>query len=115
MSLSLYMDHHVHASITDGLRLRGIDVVTTRDDGTSDWDDEDVLRRATDVGRALFSQDRDLLVIAHQWQKTGREFAGLIYAHQLEITIGQAVRDLELIATACDASDMKNRIEFLPL
>jgi hypothetical protein len=39
----------------------------------------------------------------------------LVYAHQLSVTIGQAVRDLELIAKAIDPQDMRNRIEFIPL
>ena len=59
--------------------------------------------------------DEDLLVIADWWLQTNREFAGLVYVHQLAITIGQAVRDLMLIAQALDPEDMKNHIEFLPL
>jgi hypothetical protein len=31
------------------------------------------------------------------------------------ISIGQAVRDLELIAKVLDPADMQNRIEYLPL
>jgi hypothetical protein len=38
----------------------------------------------------------------------------LVYAHQLSISIGQAIRDLELIAKALDPADMLNRIELLP-
>jgi len=109
------MDHHVHAAITDGLRARGIDVLTAFEDGTADWEDDDLLQRATESGRVLFSQDRDLLVCGSAWQSSGRDFAGVVYAHQLEITIGRAINDLELIATACDSEDMKSRIEFLPL
>jgi hypothetical protein len=30
------------------------------------------------------------------------------------VTIGQAVRDLELIAKVLDPQDMRNRIEFIP-
>jgi len=40
---------------------------------------------------------------------------GLSYAHQLHITIGDCVRDLELIARAADPSDLADRVEFLPL
>lgn len=78
-------------------------------------DDDQLLARATQLGRTLFSQDRDLLVLTEQWLRTGRNFAGLIYAHQLGITIGQAIRDLELIAQAIDPEDIRNRIEFIPL
>ena len=78
-------------------------------------EDTDLLARATQLERVLFSQDADLLVIADRWLQTNREFAGLVYAHQLEITIGQAVRDLTLLAQVLDPEDMKNHIEFLPL
>jgi hypothetical protein len=63
----------------------------------------------------LFSQDKDLLILTHRWLQFDREFSGLVYAHQLSVTIGQAVRDLELIAKALDPQDMRNHIEFIPL
>ncbi len=115
MSVPLYMDHHVHAAVTKGLRQRGIDVITAHEDGAAQIDDERLLERATQLGRVLFSQDDDLLAVAHHWLQVGRDFAGLIYGHQLRVTIGQAIRDLELIAQALDPEDMRNHIEFIPL
>jgi hypothetical protein len=115
VSLSLYMDHHVDAAITQGLRRRGIDVLTCQDDGTTNWDDERLLERTGQLDRVLFSQDKDLLAFAHRWQSAGRSFAGLIYGHQLDLTIGQAIRDLELIAQVYDPDDLRDRVEYLPL
>lgn len=114
MSVSLYMDHHVKAVITESLRNRGVDVLTCAEDGAADWEDEPILVRASQLGRAVFTQDDDFLVLASQWLDQGRDFAGVIYAHPLRITIGQAIQDLELIAKALEPSDMTNRIEFLP-
>jgi hypothetical protein len=114
MTVPLYMDHHVHAAITQGLRNRGVDVLTAFEDGTATWDDEQILDRATQTGRVLFTQDDDFLVIADQWQQDGREFAGVVYAWPLGITIGQAIADLELIAKVFDPDDMRNRIEYIP-
>jgi hypothetical protein len=108
------MNHHVRAAITAGLRRRGIDVLTAQEDGAAQLDDESLLQRATDLDRVLFSQDRHLLGIARHWLQTGRDFRGLIYAHQLDITTGRAVRDLELMAHALDPDDMRNHIEFIP-
>lgn len=115
MSVRLYMDHHVPRAITEGLRRRGVDVLTAQEDGSSRFDDERLLSRATELGRTLFSQDEDLLAVAHEWLKAEREFAGLIYAQQLGITIGQAVRDLELIAQVLEPGDVRSRIEFIPM
>jgi hypothetical protein len=115
MSLKLYMDHHVDVAITEGLRRRGVDVLTCQEDGTATWDDDRLLERATQLGRVLCSQDDDLLAIAHQWQHTNRSFAWLVYGHQLDLSIGQAVRDLELIAGVYDPDDIRDRVEDLPL
>lgn len=114
MSVPLYMDQHVPAGITQGLRLRGVDVLTAFEDGSDTLDDEGLLERATQLGRALFSQDRDFLAISRQWLQDGREFAGLVYAHQLNISIGQAVRDLELVAQAMEPSEMRSQVIFIP-
>jgi hypothetical protein len=54
-------------------------------------------------------------VEARRRQIEGIPFAGVIYAHQLHITIGDCIRDLELIAKASDPSDLADRVEFLPL
>lgn len=115
MSVDLYMDVHVHGAITEQLELRSVDVVTAQDDGRGDEDDEILLARATELGRVVFTQDRDFLAIANQWQHHGRQFAGVVYGHQLRVSIGQCVIDLELIAKCYEPLDMSNHVEFLPL
>jgi hypothetical protein len=112
--LLLYMDHHVPSAITAGLRRRGVDVLTAEEDGSAALEDDPLLDRATSLGRVLFSQDEDLLAIAQQRLQTARAFAGVVYAHQLAISVGQAVRDLELAAKVLDLDDMRNRVEYLP-
>ena len=98
-----------------GLRKHcGVDVITAEEDGSERLDDDLLLSRATSQGRVLFSQDQDLLTITRQRLDTGRDFSGLVYAHHLGISIGQAVRDLELIAKILDLSDMRNHVENLP-
>lgn len=114
MSVPLYMDHHVKAAISEGLPRCGVDLLTCLEDGTDQAEDEEVLERATALGRSVFTQDDDFLAIADAWLQNGRDFGGVIYAHQLGITIGKAIRDLELIAKVLEPDDMRNRIEFLP-
>ncbi len=113
--LRLYMDVHVKSAITAGVRRRGIDVLTAQQDDATRLDDEALLRRATVLRRALFSQDDDLVVIARTCQARGTVFAGLVYGHQLAATIGKYVLDLEIVCKVLDPDDMANRIEFLPL
>ncbi len=109
------MDVHVRRAVTNGLRLRGVDVLTAQEDSTARWPDDRLLDRAGELGRILFSQDDDLLTEAELRQRQGCPFAGVIYAHQLAITIGQCVKDLDLIAKAAEPKDLTNRVEFLPL
>jgi predicted nuclease of predicted toxin-antitoxin system len=85
------MDVHVPYAITIGLRLRGIDVLTSQDDSTTQLADPDLLERANALGRALFTQDKDFLRVASEWRRRGQGFAGIIYAHQAEVTISWCI------------------------
>jgi predicted nuclease of predicted toxin-antitoxin system len=113
--ISLYLDEHVARAVTEGLRLRGIDVLTVQEDGRRGASDAAVLDRATEVGRPLFTQDEDLLIEASRRIARGTDFAGVIYAHQLRVTIGDCVRNLVLLATAARPDELRNRVEYLPL
>ncbi|MCA9145925.1 MAG: DUF5615 family PIN-like protein [Planctomycetaceae bacterium] len=115
MAHDFYMDVHVPSAITEGLRRRGIDVLTSQDDGTRQLNDEVLLVRATALERILFTQDEDLLAIASAWQHQGRVFAGLAYCHQLGAGIGEIVEDLELIATCANDEEVRSQVVFLPL
>jgi hypothetical protein len=109
------MDVHIPAAITAGLRLRDIDVLTSQEDGTREVDDVSLLRRATGLGRLLFSQDQDLLEIAREWQRTGQAFVGLVFSTQQGVSIGQCVVDLELLAQCYTEAEIASRVIFLPL
>ena len=115
MSVLLYMDVHVRRAVTDGLRLRGIDVLTAQEDGSAEFEDSDLLDRATELDRVLFSQDDDLLREANKRQQRGEIFAGVIYAHQLNITVGQCVLDLELIAKPTEMEGWVSSTVYLPI
>jgi len=109
------MDQHVPRAITNGLRLRGVDVLTAHEDGASRLRDPALLDRATELERVLFTQDDDLLTEATQRQRQRQTFSGVIYAHQLRMSIGNCVRDLELVAQVGEPEDMTGQTLFLPL
>ena len=113
MSVALYMDVHVPQAITDQLRRRGVDVVTSQEDGTDHLEDDVLLARVTLLGRLILTQDLRFKAMAEDWQSRGRAFGGLLYGHQRH-GIGPYVKDLELIAKASDPSDWINRVEYLP-
>ncbi len=77
--------------------------------------DSELLDRATALNRVLVTRDEDLLAEASARQHARRFFCGIIYGHQLRVTIGQCINDLELIANAGEPGDLQNRVEHLPL
>ena len=115
MALTLYMDQHVPRAITEGLRLRDVDVQTTYEDSGDLLEDPALLDRAGELDRVLFSQDADLLAEADRRQNENQSFVGVVYAHQLRCSIGACVRDLELLAKLCDPVELAGRVVHLPL
>jgi predicted nuclease of predicted toxin-antitoxin system len=115
MSVKFYMDVHVRRAVTEGLRLHSVGVLTAQEDGSRTLDDPELLDWATKLGRVLFTQDDDLLREGKRRQQSGEEFAGVIYAHQLNVTVGECIEDLWLIAGATEPDEWLNRVEYLPL
>jgi hypothetical protein len=115
MTLELYMDEHVRRAITNGLRLRGVGVLTAQEDGRTGTPDPILLDRATELNRTIFTQDDDFLAIANRRQQEGINFSGVIYGHQQYVTVGECVRDLEIIAKASEPEDLANQVQYLPL
>jgi len=114
LSLAPYINC-AHTTCCEVRFALAINLLTAQEDGTAELDDSGLLQRATELGRTLVSQDEDLLREGARWLKEHKDFSGIIYAHQLRITIGQMVEDLELIAIATSQDEWWGRIEYLPI
>ena len=115
MSIAFYMDENVHRGITDGLRIRNVDILTVQEDGRTGFRDPVILDRATELERVLFSQDDDFLAEANRRQQERKNFSGVVYAHKLRVSVGDCVRDLEIIAKVAYPEELANRVQYLPL
>lgn len=115
MSLRLYMDAQVPRVVAEQLGVRGVDVLTAQEDGHDEAPDEELLTRAGNLRRVLFTQDADFLREGALRQERGEPFAGIIYLHQLALVIGPCVDDLELLAKVTEPEEFVNRVEYLPL
>ena len=115
MNVKFYFDVHVSRAITQGLRLRSIDVLTAQEDGAQEVSDPELLDRATHLNRVLFTQDSDFLKEASERLRKGKVFSGIVYAHQLNIGVSQCVADLELISRAVQFNELANQVIYLPL
>ena len=79
MPVPLYLDVHVPLAIAEQLRRRGVDVVHTIEEGTHRLADDELLEVARQHGRVMVTQDIRFRVMAEDWQRQGRRFAGLSY------------------------------------
>src|SRR5689334_9973782 len=109
------MDVNIPWAITQGLRQRGVIVLTAQEDGADRLSDPDLLDRATTLGHVLFTLDKDFLVEAARRQRTGIPFSGVVFAHADRLSARQCIDDLELIAKGSDPADMANKVEYIPL
>jgi predicted nuclease of predicted toxin-antitoxin system len=96
-----YMDEHVPSPITQGLRLRGVDVLTVQEDGRTGLPDALVLERATELGRLLFTIDADYYAIVVACQRAGTTMAAVIKGKP-SLSYRQCIDDLELIANCIE-------------
>lgn len=108
------MDVHVPRAVTVALQADGVDVLTAQQDGSARLDDDDLLQRATLLGRVMVSQDADMLREGSRFLREGIEFSGIVYGRQRALTIGQFVESLILIAAATEAYEWVGRIEYIP-
>jgi hypothetical protein len=114
MAVRLYLDVHVDKAIHDQLRLRGVDVLRAQDDDAAEKPDNELLQRATELGRLIFTHDIRFKALAEEWQRAGKQFAGLLFGNQLGVTVGTYVKDLELIAKVTDPTEWVSVVQHLP-
>jgi predicted nuclease of predicted toxin-antitoxin system len=110
----LYMDVHIPSAISDALRRRGLDVLTSQDDGFATLDDEALLARATSLGRVLMTQDHDFLRISADWQHQGRPFVGIRFARLVGVSLGIVIDDAQIALECSDPDQLHDRITYLP-
>lgn len=107
--LRLYLDENLSLTIADGLRRRGVDVVTARDAKRLGDDDESQLVFATAEERILVTFDDDFLAIA----ASGIEHAGIAYCHSEKYTKGELIYALLVLCNVMSQDEMRNHVEFL--
>lgn len=112
--LSFYMDHHVNPAIAEGLRNRGVDVITAFEDDKADAEDDVLLAHAASFGRVFVTQDKGFHRLCSQWNHHGKVFPGVVFAAQESVDIGDMIEYLELVAKTMSKEELRNRIEFVP-
>ena len=109
MEIRYHLDESVGNAVANGLEYRGIDVTTSKAAGLIGASDREQLDYATRESRVLVTHDDDFLRI----HAAGVEHAGIAYAHQKRLTIGQAVLALVFLHRNEDAESVAGHVKFL--
>lgn len=107
--LRYLLDEHVSHAVAEGLRRRGIDVLTAVEAGLRGASDIEYLRRSHIEGRIVVTQDRDFLRLHRQ----GLPHAGIAYCDQGSRSVGQMITALVTLADTLDPGDMMGQVQFL--
>jgi len=103
------VDVHVHIAITEGLRRRGVEVMTCQEAELATSPDEEILHYANSHDWVVFSQDDDFLKIC---SADNFEHNGLVYSHKRN-SIGRIIQGLLLIYEVLERKEMVRHIEFV--
>jgi hypothetical protein len=103
-----YTDEHVSRAVINGLRQRGVDVLSVPEADRIGTADNEQLAFALAEGRVLLTYDTDYLVL----HAAGVSHAGIVYANQYT-PVGEIVRGLMLIYQALDSAEMAGHVEYL--
>ena len=109
MPLSLLCDEHIPYPMVEGLRRRGINVVTIQEIGLSSARDEVIMARAREEGKIIYTRDVDFLRLT----RGGHQHGGIFYHHPLAYSIGEAIQKVALACEVLSAEEMENQVKFL--
>lgn len=107
--IKFHLDENVSNAIANGLRMRGINVTTSPEQGLIGVSDQQQLAYALSQQRVIFTFDDDFLSLA----STDIEHCGIIYTRQKRQSIGKIIGDLVLIWECLEPEYMYKNIEFL--
>jgi len=115
--IRLLTDENVDNNIMRGLarRLPHLDFVSVRDVGLAGSPDLVLLKWAANEQRIILTHDLKTMVRdANQLVAEGQPMAGVIFVPE-QLEIGRAISDLEVVLACYTESDMRDRVEYLPL
>ena len=115
--LRLLTDENFDENILRGLRRRLTepDFLSVRDAGLAGQPDTFLLNWALQENRTILTHDRKTMTKdAEKLVAKGEPMAGLIFVPNT-LAIGRAINNLELVLMCYSQSDMRDRVQRLPL
>lgn len=109
-----YFDVHVPRALAMAARGRGLDVLTSQEDGTATVDDDALLARATTLGRVVVTEDKHFKRIVAQALAAGARFTGVVFIRP-DSELFQITEHLELLARAEEPARFQEGVIYVPL
>jgi predicted nuclease of predicted toxin-antitoxin system len=113
----LLTDENFNEKIVRGLYFRSprLDLVSVRDVGLNGQSDPLILNWAAQNDRTLLTHDKQTMTkYAERLLIRAEPMAGVILVPN-NLQIGRAINDLHILIECCLQSEMRGRIEYLPL
>ena len=106
-AIRFFADQHFPGPVVQGLRHRGIDILTAQDTGQCGVPDPDLLVFAARQGRVMVTFDSDYLAL-HQ---SGVVHAGIAWCPATKYSIGELIHVLLILHGVLSADEMQNHLE----
>lgn len=106
--LTFYLDESVNIAVGEGLKRRGVIVISARDANNLGHSDKEQLDYAARKNFVVVTHDDDFLKMAMKFKHKG-----IIYVHQQKYNVGDLIRRLKLLWDIAEQKDMLNHVEFL--
>jgi len=106
--IKYYLDEHIHSAVAEGLRRRGVDVLTVQEAARAGLTDDEQLSFALTEERVIVTMDSDYLVLAAEGVPT----AGIAYANRKR-TVGELIAALMLLRDVLTPEEMVDHVEYL--
>jgi predicted nuclease of predicted toxin-antitoxin system len=108
--MKIYADENIETSIIDGLRRRRITEHSAVELGYRGKPDKFHMSKADELDAIVLTHDVDFLIMGSAPYVTHR---GIIFSHSKNVSIGDCIRGVEVVANVLSDRDMRNHIEFL--
>jgi predicted nuclease of predicted toxin-antitoxin system len=115
--LRLLIDENIDQRIIRGLKLRlpHLDYLLVQKIRMSGIPDTELLRWAAQENRIIVTHDKNTMIPhAEHFLRIGESMAGVIFVPN-EMAIGRPISDLEMMVECYSETELKDRIEYLPL
>jgi len=107
--VKFYLDEHIPKAVAEGLRRRGIDVLTMQEAGRVGDLDRKQLAFAAMKRRILVTFDDDILAL----DAAGAPHSGIVFSRAGRRSVGELIESLILIANVIEPEEMRNHVEFI--